>query len=138
MNFSKKSDFVVAFFLEMLRGAAARVASRQVPLIAVRCCGSFEPLDRFSLPERQWDVTRLRHVVTGAEVLHVKCPDPENTFGVIFRTHPDSTGVAHILEHTTLCGSERFPVRDPFFNMLKRSLNTYMNAWTGKSSPGIQ
>ena len=39
-------------------------------------------------------------------------------------------GVAHILEHTTLCGSKKYPVRDPFFNMIKRSLNTYMNAWT--------
>lgn len=51
---------------------------------------------------------------------------------VTFKTVPtDSTGVAHILEHTTLCGSEKYPVRDPFFNMLKRSLNTYMNAYTG-------
>lgn len=51
---------------------------------------------------------------------------------VMFRTPPaSSNGVAHILEHTTLCGSRRFPVRDPFFNMIKRSLNTYMNALTG-------
>ncbi len=51
---------------------------------------------------------------------------------VAFKTIPkDSTGVAHILEHTVLCGSKKYPVRDPFFNMLKRSLNTYMNAWTG-------
>lgn len=51
---------------------------------------------------------------------------------VMFRTPPaSSNGVAHILEHTTLCGSQRFPVRDPFFNMIKRSLNTYMNALTG-------
>ncbi|KUF95442.1 Ras-related protein RABA5d [Phytophthora nicotianae] len=50
----------------------------------------------------------------------------------MFRTPPsNSTGVAHILEHTVLCGSKRFPVRDPFFNMIKRSLNTYMNALTG-------
>ena len=43
----------------------------------------------------------------------------------------NNSGVAHILEHTSLCGSLRYPVRDPFFNMIKRSLNTYMNAWTG-------
>lgn len=49
-----------------------------------------------------------------------------------FPTNPkDSTGVAHILEHTTLCGSRRFPVRDPFFRMLTRSLATFMNAFTG-------
>ena len=50
---------------------------------------------------------------------------------VALRTVPeDSTGVAHILEHTALCGSERYPVRDPFFMMLRRSLNTFMNAFT--------
>ena len=46
----------------------------------------------------------------------------------------DSTGVPHILEHTTLCGSQRFPVRDPFFKMLNRSLSTFMNALTGMCS----
>lgn len=52
---------------------------------------------------------------------------------VNFKTIPtDSSGVAHILEHVTLCGSKTYPVRDPFFNMLKRSLNTFMNAWTGR------
>ena len=45
----------------------------------------------------------------------------------------DSTGVAHILEHTTLCGSQRYPVRDPFFKMLTRSLTSFMNAFTGES-----
>lgn len=50
---------------------------------------------------------------------------------ITFRTPPkNSRGVPHILEHTTLCGSKKYPVRDPFFNMLKRSLSTYMNAWT--------
>ena len=49
-----------------------------------------------------------------------------------FRTTPmDSTGVAHILEHTTLCGSSKYPVRDPFFKMTNRSLATFMNAFTG-------
>jgi hypothetical protein len=57
--------------------------------------------------------------------------DAENTFSVAFKTVPvDSTGVAHILEHTVLCGSNRYPVRDPFFSMLKRSLSTFMNAFT--------
>lgn len=53
-------------------------------------------------------------------------------FSVGFRTTPmDSTGVSHILEHTALCGSQRYPVRDPFFKMLNRSLSTFMNAFTG-------
>jgi len=58
--------------------------------------------------------------------------DTDNVFSVLFRTPPDDhTGKTHILEHLATCGSKHYPVRDPFFNMLKRSLNTYMNAWTG-------
>ena len=74
---------------------------------------------------------RLRHTKSGAQHIHISTQDKENTFGVTFKTVPtDSTGVAHILEHTVLCGSRRYPVRDPFFSMLKRSLNTFMNAFT--------
>jgi Zn-dependent M16 (insulinase) family peptidase len=73
----------------------------------------------------------LHHSATGARHLHISTQDKENTFGVTFKTVPtDSTGVAHILEHTVLCGSEKYPVRDPFFSMLKRSLSTFMNAFT--------
>jgi len=73
----------------------------------------------------------LVHDVTGARYVHVSRSDRENTFSVAFKTVPrDSTGVAHILEHTVLCGSGKFPVRDPFFSMLKRSLSTFMNAFT--------
>jgi len=73
----------------------------------------------------------LEHEPTGARHIHIASEDRENTFGVAFKTVPeDSTGVAHILEHTVLCGSKRFPVRDPFFSMLKRSLSTFMNAFT--------
>ena len=74
---------------------------------------------------------QLEHEGTGARHIQISNMDRENTFGVAFKTVPtDSTGVAHILEHTVLCGSERFPVRDPFFSMLKRSLSTFMNAFT--------
>ncbi len=73
----------------------------------------------------------LEHITTGARHVHISNKDRENTFGVTFRTVPsDSTGVAHILEHTVLCGSEKFKVRDPFFSMLKRGLSTFMNALT--------
>ena len=73
----------------------------------------------------------LEHTATGARHVHISRNDAENTFGAAFKTVPvDSTGVAHILEHTVLCGSQRFPVRDPFFSMLKRSLSTFMNAFT--------
>jgi presequence protease len=73
----------------------------------------------------------LEHIRTGARHIHIENDDRENTFAVAFKTVPqDSTGVAHILEHTVLCGSSRYPVRDPFFSMIKRSLNTFMNAFT--------
>ncbi len=77
------------------------------------------------------EVTEYQHRVTGAIHYHLAAQNTENVFLVALRTVPtDSTGVAHILEHTALCGSERFPVRDPFFMMIRRSLNTFMNAFT--------
>lgn len=76
-------------------------------------------------------VEEYRHRVTGAQHFHIATDNPENVFLVALRTVPgDSTGVAHILEHTALCGSEKYPVRDPFFMMTRRSLNTFMNAFT--------
>lgn len=72
------------------------------------------------------------HLPSGAQIVHIKNDDTENVFCLALRTLPDSSnGVAHILEHTVLCGSKKFPVRDPFFSMSRRSLNTYMNALTG-------
>ncbi len=84
------------------------------------------PVDSLNL-----EVQEFRHRTTGARHLHLAAQDDQNVFLVAFPTVPqDSTGVAHILEHTTLCGSRRFPVRDPFFMMIRRSLNTFMNAFT--------
>ena len=77
------------------------------------------------------EVIEFEHHGTGAKHFHLACDHEELVFMVALRTVPeDSTGVAHILEHTALCGSARFPVRDPFFSMLRRSLNTFMNAFT--------
>lgn len=76
-------------------------------------------------------VEEYEHIQTGAQHIHLASNNPENVFLVALRTVPeDSTGVAHILEHTALCGSQRYPVRDPFFMMTRRSLNTFMNAFT--------
>eukprot|EP01130_Rhizamoeba_saxonica_P015123 TRINITY_DN6729_c0_g1_i1.p1 TRINITY_DN6729_c0_g1~~TRINITY_DN6729_c0_g1_i1.p1 ORF type:complete len:999 (-),score=245.19 TRINITY_DN6729_c0_g1_i1:23-3019(-) len=84
------------------------------------------------VPEKNITAYMLTHTKTGARHLHLDCDDTNNVFMKTFKTTPrDSTGVAHVLEHTTLCGSEKYPVKDPFFNMLKRSLKTEMNAWTG-------
>ena len=83
------------------------------------------------LPSIDADLIELTHETTRATHIHIANRDKENTFGVFFRTVPtDSTGVAHILEHTVLCGSRKFEVRDPFFSMIKRSLSTFMNAFT--------
>ncbi len=74
---------------------------------------------------------QLEHIKTKTRHIHIVNKDKENTFGVFFRTVPtDSSGVAHVLEHTVLCGSKEFHVRDPFFSMIKRSLSTFMNAFT--------
>lgn len=74
----------------------------------------------------------FRHESVGAEYLHIDRNDQNNVFSIIFRTTPhDSTGMPHILEHNTLCGSEKYPVRDPFFKMANRSVATFMNAFTG-------
>jgi len=76
-------------------------------------------------------VEEYEHRETGAVHYHLASDNPENVFLVALRTVPmDSTGVAHILEHTALCGSQKYPVRDPFFMMIRRSLNTFMNAFT--------
>lgn len=85
------------------------------------------------IPELQSFLTELVHLPTGAQIMHIGNEDPENLFCLSFQTLPNSSnGVAHILEHTVLCGSEKFPVKDPFFAMTRRSLNTYMNALTGQ------
>ena len=83
------------------------------------------------IPSMNIELEEYTHRETGALHLHIRAEDDQNVFLVAFRTVPmDSTGVAHILEHTTLCGSRNYPVRDPFFMMTRRSLNTFMNAFT--------
>ncbi len=92
---------------------------------------TFEPVKTDFVPALNLAVEDYRHGVTGARHLHLACEDSNNVFMVAFMTKPqDSTGVAHILEHTSLCGSEKYPVRDPFFMMTRRSLNNFMNAFT--------
>ncbi|MCW8853413.1 MAG: insulinase family protein [Gammaproteobacteria bacterium] len=85
-----------------------------------------EPVESLNLV-----VEEYRHIKTGALHYHLAADFSENVFLVALRTVPiDSKGVAHILEHTALCGSQHYPVRDPFFMMIRRSLNTFMNAFT--------
>lgn len=84
------------------------------------------------IDEIKVELLELRHTILGCEVIKIKNDDDENLFSLLFKTYPqDSTGIAHVLEHITLCGSKKFPVKDPFFSMLRRSLTTFMNAMTG-------
>lgn len=92
--------------------------------------GNFTLKKRIPLPEIQAHYIEFVHS-TGATVIHIETEDPENTFALNFKTPPDSSnGVAHILEHIVLCGSKKYPIRDPFFSMRRRSLNTFLNALT--------
>ena len=92
---------------------------------------AFELIEHRHIEALSIDVIISQHVKTGAMHYHLAHPSDENAFLVGFRTQPmDSKGEAHVLEHVALCGSEKFPVRDPFFSMIKRSLNTFMNAMT--------
>lgn len=83
-------------------------------------------------PDYQVTTYQLEHVSTGGRYFHIDANDRNNCMAIIFKTIPqNSRGVQHILEHLALCGCEKYPIRDPFTNLSKRSLNTYMNAWTG-------
>ena len=88
-----------------------------------------------AVPEVRAVAYLLEHPTSGARLLHLHAADPENLFSVSFPTPaPDDTGVAHILEHCVLAGSRRFPVREPFFEMIKMSMATFINAMTGEDS----
>ncbi len=92
---------------------------------------NFELVRSEEVAELNTQAKIYRHIPTGAEILSMENDDENKCFGITFRTPPsDSTGVAHILEHTVLCGSRKYPVKDPFVQMLKGSLQTYLNAFT--------
>ncbi|MBM4143657.1 MAG: hypothetical protein FJ225_08725 [Lentisphaerae bacterium] len=89
--------------------------------------GRVTPLD-----ELRAVAVEMRHARSGARLLHVRADDPENLFSVAMLTPPpDDTGLPHILEHAVLAGSRKFPVREPFFEMVKMSMATFINAMTG-------
>ncbi|MBN2687496.1 MAG: insulinase family protein, partial [Deltaproteobacteria bacterium] len=91
----------------------------------------FELVREEMIEELKTQALLYRHVKTGAELLSM-CNDDENkVFGITFRTPPaDSSGVPHILEHSVLCGSRKYPVKEPFVEILKGSLQTFLNAFT--------
>lgn len=83
------------------------------------------------IPELSATARIYRHAKTGGRLLSLISPDENKVFGVAFRTPPaDSTGLPHILEHSVLCGSRKYPVKEPFVELIKGSLNTFLNALT--------
>lgn len=76
-------------------------------------------------------VYEMKHEKSGARLIYIDSPDSNKVFNIAFRTTPqDSTGVAHIMEHSVLCGSRKFPLKEPFVELVKGSLNTFLNAMT--------
>lgn len=92
---------------------------------------AYELIRQEALPDIHSVGYLFRHKASGARIMFLENEDDNKVFHVTFRTPPsDSTGVAHILEHCTLCGSEKFPSKDPFVELAKGSLNTFLNAMT--------
>jgi Zn-dependent M16 (insulinase) family peptidase len=92
---------------------------------------AFDLVRSETISEIASDVRLYRHRKTGAEVMSYVNGDENKVFGITFKTPPeDSTGVAHILEHSVLCGSRKYPVKKPFVELIKSSMNTFLNAMT--------
>ncbi len=98
---------------------------------AVNAKHGFELVREAALPEVNSQARLYRHAATGARLLSLINADENKVFGATFATPPtDSTGVAHILEHSVLCGSRKYPIKEPFVELMKGSLNTFLNAMT--------
>lgn len=109
-----------------------------MPLLTERTLEVGQQLEGFEvkaiipLKQQQMVAYQLEHLKTGAKLLHLYSEDAENLFSISFPTPPpNSTGVPHILEHSVLAGSKKYPVREPFFEMLKMSPASFINAMTG-------
>lgn len=97
----------------------------------IKKAGAYELIEEHPIKELDTVGYILRHKKTGARVVLMENDDDNKVFYIAFRTPPtDSTGVMHILEHSVLCGSKNFPVKDPFLELAKGSLNTFLNAMT--------
>jgi hypothetical protein len=91
----------------------------------------FNTLRTIEIPEIGSMCRHYKHTASGAELISVSNDDENKVFGITFGTPPrDSTGVAHILEHSVLCGSQKYPLKEPFVELLKGSLSTFLNAFT--------
>ncbi|CAG9466039.1 unnamed protein product [Pedinophyceae sp. YPF-701] len=94
-------------------------------------CHGFELVREEYVAEYDSHAMLYRHKKTGSEVMSLVNNDENKTFGAVLRTPPDdSTGIPHILEHSVLCGSRKYPIKEPFVELMKGSLNTFLNAFT--------
>ena len=92
---------------------------------------NFELIKSQEIPALNLAAKYYKHLKTGAQLLSMECDDENKVFGITFRTPPEnSTGIAHIMEHSVLCGSEKYPLKEPFIELVKGSLNTFLNAFT--------
>jgi len=113
------------------RAAAVKEASTYEEMKAPSNLHGFELVREDYIAEYDAKAFLFRHVKTGAEVMSLSNEDENKTFGVTFRTPPaNSTGIPHILEHSVLCGSRKYPIKEPFVELIKGSLNTFLNAMT--------
>ncbi len=100
-------------------------------LSEIKAMEAYDIITEEDLPDIHAEGILLRHRKSGARVMLIPAEDDNKVFNIAFRTPPeDSTGVAHIIEHSVLCGSREFPLKDPFVELVKGSLNTFLNAMT--------
>lgn len=127
--------FLLSLFPLATSAATAAISERELPstdaFVTGFRFGDFVVTRARPIPELQYRLIELIHEPSQARVIHVQADDRENLFSLSFQTVPSSSnGVAHVLEHTVLHGSEKFPVRAPLFSMMRRSMKTLMNAFT--------
>ena len=92
---------------------------------------NYKKIESKFIEDIQSNVTVYEHIKTKARVCTIENDDPNKVFSIAFRTPPiNNGGLTHILEHSVLCGSKKYPVKDPFVELIKGSLNTFLNAFT--------
>uniref|UniRef100_A0A7S3VL18 Peptidase M16C associated domain-containing protein n=1 Tax=Dunaliella tertiolecta TaxID=3047 RepID=A0A7S3VL18_DUNTE len=119
------------------RGVCFAAAAEAPPAAPPAPASAVKEAHGFELQRQQWikeydsHMLIYKHKKTGAEVISVVNDDENKTFGVVFRTPVDNSyGIPHILEHSVLCGSRKYPIKEPFVELMKGSLNTFLNAFT--------
>ena len=111
--------------------ACGMVGGEMAPLVPGASLHGFTVKSVTELPEVKGQLVRMTYEKNGADLAWLDRDDDNKTFAIVFRTIPeDDTGVAHILEHSVLCGSEKYPVKEPFVELLKSSFSTFLNAFT--------